>query len=360
MRHLFEPLTRRRESGLPAVQENPADASRRGFSFGAAKIDQSSARVIRTIAVFLRSRRKFGDQIVTYPALYQLKQWWPGATLHVIAQHPVQHYYDWLPWVDNFICAPDFFSGLRAVQRRADLAVNLHHSSERYGLLNLLAGAGVRLGFRNRRLLDFAWTHAWDKNIEEYIGLANLNLLGTYRPVQPEAAARRCIEEIARQATQQLAAPDIVFIPGGGDGAFKRWHIDKYVALADLLTDRLGPQARYTFVLGPSEAAEHQRLQALGRTDFRLVYCAQIPALAGLMLRARLVVANDCGPSHLAQAACVPYVGIFNAPNPEWFWARPYTDAVVPRGGVEDIQANTPEQVLASCLRILSAAAHTG
>lgn len=307
------------------------------------------------IVVYIRSRAKFGDQVVSFPALYQLKQWWPQATLRVVAQHDVPGYYRQLPWVDEFVQAQGLYSALRATRWRADMAVFLHHSSERYGLISLLRQPKVRLGFSNKRVLDFAWTHAWRKDINEYIGLANLNLLGTYRPLQPQITARRCFEEIAALASGTPPSADIVMIPGGGDGDFKRWGIANFVALADLLTARLGPGTRYTFVLGPAEAAEQAALQALNRPDFELVSGRPIPELAALMLNARLVVANDCGPSHIGQGVCVPYVGVFNDHNPEWFWDRPYSADVCPEPGCIDIQTVAADQVAQACLQVLQA-----
>jgi len=266
---------------------------------------------MQEIIVYIRSRAKFGDQIVAFPALYQLKQWWPQATLRVVAQHEVSDYYRVLPWVDECLQARNLYEMLRVLPRRADMVVCLHHTSERYGLVSLLRHSKARLGFSNGRLLDFAWTHSWQKNINEYIGLANLYLLDTYRPLQPQTAVRRCFEQIAALAPPDSPGADIVLIPGGGDGDFKRWGLRNFVALADLLKARLGANTRFSFVLGPAETAEEAALRALDRPDFCLVSGRSIPELAALMLNARLVVANDCGPAHIGQGVCVPYVGVF-------------------------------------------------
>jgi len=311
---------------------------------------------MQDIVVHIRSRPKFGDQIVSFPTLYQLKQWWPQARLRVVAQHEVCGYYRLLPWVDDCITARSLSAALRATPWRADMMVCLHHSSERYGLVGLLRQPRVRLGFRNKRLLDFAWTHSWRKDVNEYIGLANLYLLNTYQPVQAEPTIRRCFEEIAALATGAPPQADIVLIPGGGDGDFKRWGIKNFVALADLLKARLGTHTRFTFVLGPAESAELVQLQALARPDFELVSGRSIPELSALMLGARLVVANDCGPSHIGQGACVPYVGVFNESNPEWFWDRPYSAHVCPAPGCIDIQAVLPDDVAQACFKVLQAA----
>jgi ADP-heptose:LPS heptosyltransferase len=311
--------------------------------------------LMQDIAVYIRSRCKFGDQIVSYATLSQLKHWWPQARLRVVAQHAVSHYYRVLPWVDEFVQAETLFDAVRAMPRGADMAVSLHHSSERYALVNLLRRPKVRLGFRNRRLLDSVWTHAHDKDINEYIALANLLLLNAYRPVAPEAASRRCFEQLAAQADTAPRGADIVLIPGGGDGEFKRWGVKNFVALADLLKHRLGGDTRFSFVLGPAEAAEREALQAMMRPDFELIVGRSIPELAALMLDARLVVANDCGPSHIGQGVCVPYVGVFNEANPEWFWDRPYSAAVYPQDGRIDIQRVAPADVADACSRVLAA-----
>ena len=93
--------------------------------------------------------------------------------------------------------------------------------------------------------------------------------------------------------------------------------------------------------------------------DFAIAYCRTLSELSAIMLRARLVVANDCGPSHIAQGACVPYVGIFNEPNPEWFWDRPYSAAVVPPHPKDGIDAITPDDVLHACQNVLDHHAHS-
>lgn len=311
---------------------------------------------MREIVVYIRSRNKFGDQIVSFAALYQLKQWWPDAQLRIAAQHDVASYYRLLPWVDDFIRYGSFLQMLRSLPRKTDMAVCLHHSSERYGLVTLLRQATVRLGFSNDRVFDFAWTHSWRKNVNEYIGLANLYLLNAYRPVDPESTFRRCFERIAALAPEARAQAHVVLIPGGGDGNFKRWGIRNFVALVDLLKARLGPHTRFAFVLGPAESAERTALQALNRPDFELVSGCSFPELTALMLRARLVVANDCGPSHIGQGVCVPYVGVFNDANPEWFWDRPYSRHVCPSDGSSDIQKVDPHKVAQACFEVMAGA----
>lgn len=306
------------------------------------------------IVVFVRTQRRYGDQIVAFPALYQVKKLWPDKRIRVVSRHGVEDFYTRLPWVDQFVRAQTFADQVRALPRRANACLTLHHSSERFALINLIRRPPLRLGFRNRRMGDWVWTHSHLKDIREYICLANLRLLATLQEVDPEAISRQCFVEIGRPCLDKVQPADIVLIPGGGGGKFKRWALDHYIALADLLQARLGGGATFTFVLGPDEAAERDRLERLQRSDFRLEYSRPVAELAALMLNARLMVSNDCGPSHIAQGVCVPYVGVFNEPNPEWFWARAYSRDVVPEAGSTDINSIQPGRVLEACMTVLA------
>lgn len=307
------------------------------------------------VVVFVRSKRRYGDQIVAFPALYLLKQFWPDKAVRVVSRHSVEGFYRDLPWVDEFVHARSFTEQCRALPRRAWACLNLHHSSERYAVINLLRRPTLRLSFDNNRLGDRVWTHRHRKDINEYIALANLRVLAAYREHDPLAAARACFTRIGEPYRQEVKPADIVLIPGGGAGEFKRWPLDHYVALADRLQHHLGGRAQFTFVLGPAETAECERLKRLGRPDFRIEFCRPVGALAALMRDARLVVANDCGPSHIAQGLCVPYVGVYNAPNPEWFWNRTCARDVVPDDGTAKIGSIPTLRVFQACLQVLAA-----
>lgn len=306
------------------------------------------------VVVFVRSQPRYGDQIVAFSALYLLKQFWADKAVRVVSRYGVGDFYQELPWVDEFVRADSFAEQLRALPVRSSVSLNLHHSSERYALINLLRRPALRMSFDNNRLGDRVWTHRHRKDINEYIGLANLRLLATYQDHDPEITARRCFAQVGKPYLHKERPADIVLIPGGGSGEFKRWSLDHYLALVDLLQKHLGGHAEFTFVLGPDETAELDRLKQLGRRDVRVEFCRPVGALAALMRDARLVVANDCGPSHIAQGLCLPYVGVFNEPNPEWFWAREHARDVVPEGGSAEINSIPPARVLQACLKVLA------
>lgn len=310
------------------------------------------------VVVYVRSQPQLGDQIVAMPTLYQLKAWWPSRRVKVVARDDVGSFYQALPWVDEFVRASTFRDYLRSLKDDTSMSVSLHHSSERFGLVNLLRRPAIRLGFRNARISDLVWTHCHRKDTAEYIGQANLRLLAAYRPFDPARATRACFQTLARPHQGTAQSADVVLIPGGGAGVFKRWSLANYLRLTDRLRRLLGSGIRFLFVLGEKEAAERDALEAMRRPDFAIAYCRPIAELSAIMLRARLVVANDCGPSHIAQGACVPYVGIFNEPNAEWFWQRPGSAFVVPRRPHDGIDTITADDVLGACRHVLEHHAH--
>ncbi len=330
-----------------------------------------------------------GTQIVSYPLLYQIKQFWPACHLRIVAQDAVGQHYLTLPWVDAFTQADKLPEVYRAMDGDADLIIALHFASEKYGIAALLKRPRFRLGFKNKRVTDFVWTHSHRKDFAEYMGLANLRVLAAFKDFDPAQAARQCVQVLAAiegqastvgsselalakdasvspsplsessiqpPSASNVKASQIVLMPGGGAGDYKRWPIEHYVALADLLKSTLVPQAIFCFVMGPDEAEQHRWLQSLERSDFVFLMTRPLSEIAKAVIGANLVVANDCGPSHLAQFAGVPYVGVFHESNREWFWARETSADVLPQDGTCEIKNVTPEQVLGACQQVLSIA----
>jgi len=311
---------------------------------------------MKEVVVFIRSMQFLGTQIVSFPLLYQIKTFWPDCHLRVVAQDNVGKHYLSLPWVDEFVQADRFGAVYRAMNSRADLLIVLHFASDKYGAAALLKRPKYRLGFKNKRMTDFVWTHSHRKDFSEYMGLGNMQVLAALKPFDPLLAARACVQKIAAQCSTTCAVnADVVLMPGGGAGDYKRWPIKEFVRLADLLKPSLRPEANFCFVLGPDEATEYEWLLTLNRNDFNFLMTRPMPEIAAAVLGAKLVVANDCGPSHLAQFSGVPYVGVFHELNREWFWARDNTADVLPTDGTTEIKHVKPEEVLIACLRVLRA-----
>ena len=100
----------------------------------------------------------------------------------------------------------------------------------------------------------------------------------------------------------------VVLFPGAGD-ARRRWGAVNFAELGD----RLAFMGREVVLVGSSsdQSLTECVAMAMSQPAIDLAGSLSVPALAALLSRAGLVVANDSGPLHLARAVNTPTVGIY-------------------------------------------------
>lgn len=107
---------------------------------------------------------------------------------------------------------------------------------------------------------------------------------------------------------------EVLFFPCGRWEA-KKWPEGQWIELAERISSCGN---RITLVLGPQEQDSCVRLRdKVNRT----LICRSLVELADTIASGSVVVANDCGPLHLAAAMGKACVVIFGPTNPyKWFW----------------------------------------
>jgi heptosyltransferase-2 len=104
--------------------------------------------------------------------------------------------------------------------------------------------------------------------------------------------------------------------PGGAYGTAKRWPEPAYAELCRrlVLEDRVD-----VVLVGTSDAAAlHARIAVAAGAPLRSAAGAtDLPRLAALLARARLLVTNDTGPMHLAAAVRTPVLALFGSTDPD-------------------------------------------
>lgn len=138
-----------------------------------------------------------------------------------------------------------------------------------------------------------------------------------------------------------VPGPFAAFHPGAGR-ADKAWGEERFAALATALRKQRGLTAVVSW--GPGDADRAERLAAAVPGAVRAPLF-DIPALARLCAAARLFVAGDTGPLHLADALGTPTLALFGPTDPER--NGPYRDR---RGVVEDMRSASDEEVLQRAL----------
>lgn len=129
---------------------------------------------------------------------------------------------------------------------------------------------------------------------------------------------------------------DLFVIHPGAGSPRKRWGLDRFMALADVINE--STSAEVLFVVGPAEKDLLPSLTkaAVGK-HIRVVPVDDLSRVAALMTGIRCFVGNDSGLAHLAGFLGVPTAAIFGPSSPAR-WA-PLGKAVKVLRGVRDCPA---------------------
>jgi len=151
--------------------------------------------------------------------------------------------------------------------------------------------------------------HVIDKNLEllRPLGIEAVGLREFPLPFSAEAVSR------VDQGLGGFAADAIVVLNPGGGWASKLWPPERYGQLARELS-RLGLSALVSF--GPGEEALAERVVAASGGTARRSFPTTLLDFVEIARRARLVVAADTGPLHLACAVGTPVVALFGPTDP--------------------------------------------
>ncbi|MDX2242414.1 MAG: glycosyltransferase family 9 protein [Leptolyngbyaceae cyanobacterium bins.302] len=208
---------------------------------------------------------------------------------------------------------PAFFTQMQNDQ--FDLAIQMHGSGTVTNPLTALFGARINAGFflpgqhcpDATRFLPY---RSHESEVRRYLRL--LEFLGI--PTQGEALEfplTEADEQALKAATAayRLHPGHYICIHPGASTADRRWQAEHFVAVADYLAN-LGFQIVLT---GSTEELPLTQsiAAAMQAESINLAGCTKLGALAALLKGARMLICNDTGVSHLADALQVPSVVIF-------------------------------------------------
>ncbi len=272
-----------------------------------------------------------GDAVMALPVLGSLASSGPGIEVWAAGE----------PWVGDLLSPelgvrgflplpqPRGFKRLKAAAgelktRRFDAGLLLTNS---FGtaLLFRLAGIPERWGYvRDRRgpLLtrrvrvnnSLETRHQRDYYLDLLAPLGfTFSFNGSGLKVTPEetAAAERTLDGAGHDRSRPL----VILNPGAAYGPAKRWPADRFATLGRLFQSRAGADILIVGSAGERDIAdavaaglERPALNLAGRTSLR-----ELVSLIGL---GRLVVTNDTGPMHIADALAAPILAIFGPTDP--------------------------------------------
>lgn len=280
---------------------------------------------VRKIAV-LRANA-LGDFVFTLPALESLRARYPDAEIVLLARAWHAAFLRARPGpVDRVVVVPAFegvFEPAASQEKRADLeqflacmraeqfdlGVQLHGGGRHSNPLMRRLGARLTVGARAPgaapldRTIPYVYYQSEVMRFLEIVGLAGARAV-TVEPRVPVTVSDLEESRVVAPDEQPLA----VLHPGAHDPR-RRWPAACFAEVGDALAARglrvviTGTPHERTLIGG---VATRMRAPAT-RADGRL----STAGLTGLLARSAVVVSNDTGPLHLAQAVGAPTVGIF-------------------------------------------------
>lgn len=284
--------------------------------------------------LLIRGTNWIGDVVMTLPALAAIRNRWPGARISVLAKPWVAEVYRLSPDADQVIPfqEPGLHAGIggklrlaRELHREAyDCAILLQNAIEA-AILTTLAGIPLRAGYNSdgrglllthsvQRTKEVRRIHQVDYYLEMVKALGcpprertvRLNLPSDYGPLARMLFQRHGID---------AGRPLIGLAPGAAYGPAKKWHPERFAAVADRLMEETGAQTLLFGSAGDRESTAAVAQKAgrpltdiAGKTDLR-------EAIA-LISRCALFLSNDSGLMHVAGALGIPTVAIFGSTNP--------------------------------------------
>ena len=270
-----------------------------------------------------------GDLIFAIPAMSALKAAYPAATITLLGtpihkallaalQSPVDEVLV-LPFAEGVRPGEEdpeelerFFAQMRS--RNFDLAVQVHGGGRYSNPFLLRLGARHTVGTRTADAASLERTipYLYYQN-EPLRALEVAGFAGAF-PVDLEARLAPIGGGEAPEAADGDPGRPLVVIHPGATDPRRRWPADKFAELAAACA---ADGSRVVIVGDSSEQdlAEGIAARAASAGVRSVAGALDMAGLVALLAEADVVVANDSGPRHLAQALGVPTVGIFWAGN---------------------------------------------
>jgi heptosyltransferase-2 len=263
-----------------------------------------------------------GDAVMAIPFLRAIKRAHPGDSLVVLASRGPAAVFKAEGSADTIVARSSLLADVTAIRRERFDEAWLLPNSFRAGLLSFLGGVPERIGYATDRRGPLL-TAALAPPARTGHQLRDYDALLRFRGIEPDCDPPRIpiSQTAARSATEALGAARLdlharlaLLAPGAAFSWTKRWLPDRFGRLGAMLRDRHWACA---IVVGPGEEGLARRVCAAAQAPLPILGLELGPIqLAALLARARVVVANDSGPMHLAAAVGTPVVAFFGPTDP--------------------------------------------
>jgi heptosyltransferase-2 len=263
-----------------------------------------------------------GDCVMAIPVLRAMRRAHPRDALAVLAPRGPAKLFRSEGSADTVLVRSDLLGDAWRLRRTGFREAWLLPNSFRSAVAPFLAGIPERIGYETDHRAALL-THRARPPAATGHQLRDYDALLLSRGIEPDrdppllpvtAASGERAESVLEAAGVKRNRPLALLAPGAAFGGTKRWPAARYGSLADRLAE--GGFSR-ALVIGPGEESLGAEAAAAARTALPVLGAGLDPLeLAALLSRARVVVANDSGPMHLAAAVGTPVVAFFGPTDP--------------------------------------------
>jgi heptosyltransferase-1 len=278
-----------------------------------------------------------GDILHALPAFTDLRTTFPDAQMDWLVASPFRFLLSAIPGIDTLYDIDTGslmpFSGNRSARlqlwktirnlraRRYDFSIDFQ-GLLKTAFLSFLSGSRTRMGFSKDLVREppaYWFYHKALSKPERQVHVLTLNrMLAELAGARPSPA---CCEPIVTDADRRKVdslislnqLEDFVVMNPGGGWRTKKWDPERYGVLAKRIRTELGLPVVVT--TGPGEEALYRTIAEQSSNavhHFPISFLQLIP----LLKKARLFIAGDTGPFHLASSLGTPVVGIFGPTSP--------------------------------------------
>jgi ADP-heptose:LPS heptosyltransferase len=257
---------------------------------------------MKNIVVISQNRNFFGAQIVHIPLLRMLRVEYPQCKIYYFSKSAISKLLLALNVVDEVVVEESKWHFLQEYKQiSADLTVNLRKKSLWHVLVAIIFNRKQKVGFNNGLSKLF-----FDKVVDSDSSIYRAkNYLALFDK-------QMCYDEVKKSNR-------ICIVPGAGQD-FKIWSLDNYIKLARKISN-VHLNIEIVFVIGEKELPFAALL-----SEFTVLNNAPIDQVFDYIESSELLIANDCGPSHIGHINAVPVISIFsdefagaNSAIREWF-----------------------------------------
>jgi heptosyltransferase-2 len=281
--------------------------------------------------IVIRAPNWVGDSVLALPAVESVRRAFPDAQLWIAAKDWVKELFTLNGLSEGIVPLPahedlkTFKTNVQSLKgHNFDIGLLLTNS---FGsaLLFYLARIPKRWGYAadGRSLLLTSWIPVDNgdnprHHVHYYLDLLSGLGLET-RPPKLQLSVPQSEKGAAQERLVSLGLdlnrPLVVMSPGATYGPAKRWPATRFAQLAGVFQNQRDAEI---LIIGSAGETEIAASIAFGMDRKPAVLTGQttLTQLLGLINQAALVISNDTGPMHLANALGVPVVGIFGPTDP--------------------------------------------